>query len=180
MKQMDIQLNIKSLEKEGTFEGYASVFHVLDADQDRVAPGAFGAALQKANRDGGWPKLLWQHDPSAPIGRWLAMREDDHGLFVKGKLCLETVKGREAYVLLKNKAIEGLSIGYTPLQVKHEGGERILTAVALHEISLVTFPSNGSARVLEVKESLPHLEDIAVFQKSLKELTDILTKGGQA
>jgi phage head maturation protease len=31
------------------------------------------------------PALLWQHDPSKPIGVYEDMREDDTGLYVKGR-----------------------------------------------------------------------------------------------
>ena len=67
MKTLDTHFEIKNLEKKGIFEGYASVFHVLDSDQDRVAPGAFIQALRTAQDQNRWPKLLWQHDPKAPI-----------------------------------------------------------------------------------------------------------------
>jgi phage head maturation protease len=52
-----------------------------------------------------------------PIGIWLDMSEDSHGLRLKGKLA-NTKRGRDTYALLKMKprpALDGLSIGYLAL-----------------------------------------------------------------
>ena len=174
MKTLDTHFDIKSLEAEGTFEGYASVFNVLDGDQDRVAPGAFMEAMRKAQEQNRWPKLLWQHDPKAPIGQWLSMKEDDHGLYVKGRLFLEVQRAREAYVLLKNHALDGLSIGYTPLKIKREGTARCLKSVQLHEISLVTFPANARARVQQVKSSPQTTEELWALNREIQNTTKML------
>ena len=76
------------------------------------------------------------------------MREDERGLYVKGRL-LETVsKGREAAALISAGAIDGLSIGYRTLRAaKNEKGQRVLNELELWEVSLVTFPMLPDARV---------------------------------
>lgn len=134
------------------FEGYGSVFGVLDSYADIVAKGAFRRTLKEAKSKGRLPALLWQHNPSAPIGVYEDMREDDTGLFVKGRLS-DTQLGREAYTLLKDGALSGLSIGFRTLKSKldDETGIRTLTEVELWETSLVTFPANEAARVTGVK-----------------------------
>jgi len=135
-----------------TFEGYGSVFGVLDSYADVVAPGAFKRSLKEHKAAGRMPALLWQHDPSAPIGVYDEMREDDHGLYVKGRLS-DTQLGREAYTLLKDGALSGLSIGFNTRKSKidNETGIRTLTDVQLWETSLVTFPANEAARITGVK-----------------------------
>ena len=55
--------------------------------------------------------MLWAHDPSEPIGKWVSLSEDRVGLRVEGKLALKTQRGSDAYELLKMDAL-GLSIGY--------------------------------------------------------------------
>lgn len=145
---------------EGVITGYGSVFGVQDLHGDTVAAGAFSASLARHKADGTMPALLWQHDTSEPIGVWDSADEDARGLKLSGRLNLDTSRGREAYALVKQGALNGLSIGF----VTQEGGAEIdrgtglrkLTALDLWEVSLVTFPSNRSARLTGVK-SAPHL-----------------------
>lgn len=149
-------LALKRLGVDGAFAGYASVFGVLDAQGDRVAPGAFAASIARWKAAGQWPPFLWQHDPGEPIGRFDRLAEDVRGLAVEGRLALDTRRGREAHALLKLGAIDGLSIGYTPVAAAAgAAGSRLLRAVELHEISLVTLPANQAARVAWVKTAPP-------------------------
>ena len=46
------------------FSGYASVFNIVDKQNDLILPGAFKKNLSKNKI-----KLLWQHNPGEPIGR---------------------------------------------------------------------------------------------------------------
>ena len=143
--------SLKSLSEEGHFSGYASVFHVVDCQGDQIQPGAFSKGLAATESGGPWPKMLWQHDPCVPIGRWEQVREDQAGLFVEGRLFLALHKAQEAHVLLREGVVDGLSIGYHLKKSHRAGGVRILEEVALSEISLVTFPANPKARVAQVK-----------------------------
>jgi len=46
--------NVKAAEDDGVFEGYASVFDIMDDGRDSIAPGAFARSLaQKAHRQSG-------------------------------------------------------------------------------------------------------------------------------
>ena len=92
--------------------------------------------------------MLWQHDPAQPIGVWDEVREDERGLFVKGRILTEVERGREAVALIEAGAIDGLSIGYRTLRsVKDGKGGRRLSELELWEVSLVTFPMLPDARV---------------------------------
>ncbi len=130
----------------GEFCGYASLFHVRDEGGDIVLPGAFAASLRRRGARG--VRMLWQHDPARPLGVWLALREDARGLFVHGRLALNTRQGREAAELLRMGALDGLSIGFRTLRASHDRPRkaRLLRAVDLWEISLVTFPMLSGAR----------------------------------
>lgn len=134
---------------EGTFAGYASVFDVVDQGMDIVAPGAFGKSLSSGRK----VKMLWQHDAGKVIGVWDEMREDDRGLYVKGRLLKDVALGREAIALMRAGAIDSMSIGYRTIEATPEAGGRIrkLTEVDLFEVSVVTFPMNEQARVTDVK-----------------------------
>ncbi|WP_342109263.1 HK97 family phage prohead protease [Methylobacterium sp. SI9] len=130
---------------DGHFTGYASVFGVPDLGRDVVVPGAFAASLARQGPAG--VRLLFQHDPAEPIGRWLSLREDAHGLFAEGQLNLAVQRAREVDALLRGGGIDGLSIGFRTLLARRgAGGERRLHRVDLWEISLVTFPLQPSAR----------------------------------
>lgn len=135
--------------EDGTFEGYASVFGVVDQGYDVVERGAFVKSLARRK-----PKMLWQHEMDKPIGVWDEVREDERGLYVKGRLLTEVAKGREALALLKAGAIDSMSIGYRTVEATMEPGDRMirkLLEIDLFEISLVTFPMLPDAKVTGVK-----------------------------
>lgn len=147
-----------------TFSGYGAVFGNMDACGDVIAKGAFVQTIADFKTSGVWPAMLSQHggwDMSAesltPIGVWTEMREDGHGLYVEGRLA-DTPRGREMYALMKMEprpAINGLSIGFRAVEwtsrSKPEEPRRTLKRLDLVELSLVTFPANGKARVTGVK-----------------------------
>ncbi len=129
-------------------EGYASLFGKPDQGKDIVQPGAYQASLDKLAAEGRSVKMLWQHDPAQPIGVWDEVREDDRGLYVKGRLLPDVPRAAEAASLLKAGAIDGLSIGYRTVKAtKDDRGQRLLHQLDLWEVSLVTFPMLPDARV---------------------------------
>ncbi len=137
-----------SVSDDAAIEGYASLFGEADQGGDVVQKGAYAASLKALEQGGRRVKMLWQHDPSQPIGVWDEAREDARGLWVKGRLLESTQKGREAAALIAAGAIDGLSIGYRTRKAgKNEKGHRLLTELELWEVSLVTFPMLPSARV---------------------------------
>lgn len=154
-KHFDVGFEIKAVNADGTVEGYGSVFGVKDSYADVIQKGAFGQSIKTHREAKSMPALLWQHDASQPIGIWTEMSEDDNGLKLKGKLAMDTVKGKEAHALLKMGAINGLSIGFMTKQSKFDEKTEIrtLTEVELWEVSLVTFPANTKARVTNVKSA---------------------------
>lgn len=131
-----------------TLAGYASLFGTRDRGGDVVQRGAYAASLAAVAAGGRRIRMLWQHDPAQPIGVWDTLREDERGLWVKGRLLPEVARGREALALLAAGAIDGLSIGYRARRAERDAsGARRLLDVDLWEISLVTFPMLPEARV---------------------------------
>lgn len=130
-----------------SFTGYASTFGNLDQGGDVMCKGAFVNSL--AHRV---PRLLWQHDTTEPIGKVLHLDEDEHGLRGEFKLS-RTVRGHDAYQLLKDGALDSMSIGYIPEEqdFDEKSGIRQLKSVDLLEISLVSIPMNEEARITAVK-----------------------------
>jgi hypothetical protein len=163
MKHQAVALELKrEPDQDGTFEGYASVFGVVDQGMDVVARGAFMKTLGKRR-----VKMLWQHDMAQPIGVWDDIQEDERGLFVRGRLLKEVDKGREAMALLRAGAIDSMSIGYRTIEAmpEAEGRVRKLTEVDLYEISLVTFPMLPDAKVTAVKS----IKTIREFERALRD-----------
>lgn len=143
-------MKIKSINEEGEIEGYASVFSELDLNGDVVEQGAFSKSIEEFSQ-GKKPKLLWQHDTNEPIGIIDEMREDDHGLFVRAHLLMDLPKAKEIHLLLKNKVLDGLSIGYRIRKHFIKNNTKHLTDIELMEVSVVTFPACESATIDAVK-----------------------------
>lgn len=143
--------HLASVDTDGAFAGYASIFNAIDLGQEVVAKGAFKKSLQA--KGAGGVKLLFQHNPDEPIGHWIDIKEDTKGLYVKGQLNLDVTRAREVHSLMQNGSVDGLSIGFKTVRSRREQGgdiRRILEA-DLWEISIVTFPMLPQARVTDVK-----------------------------
>lgn len=168
--QLEVIANIKAVgdDDSGVFEGYGSVFGVVDSYKEVVDKGAFTESLEKH----GMPKLLIQHSSWQVGGVYLEAYEDEKGLFVKGKLNLDVQVAREAYSLLKQGAISGLSIGFRPLveEVNRDTGVTHLKKVRLYEVSIVTFPANEAATISGVKQLASAPETIREFENFLRDV----------
>lgn len=163
------QIHIKrgSITETGRFSGYASTYGGEPDEQgDIILPGAFSAALRVHEKAGTQPALLWGHDHSEPVGKWLSFTEDEHGLLAVGQLTLGTKRGAEAYELLKADALS-LSIGFSisPGGAETKNGIRYIKDIRrLFEVSLVSIPANPRAKVTAVKSSPRE------FEKALRDL----------
>lgn len=174
-QRLDMPLTVKSVSDTGEFEGYGSVFGVEDSYGDVVVRGAFSASLERWAAKGRLPALLWQHNMSEPIGVYTEMREDDTGLYVKGRLLIDADPlAKRAHGHMKAGSLSGLSIGYMldDYEYDKEKGIWILKAIDLWEVSLVTFPANDEARISDVKSLLERGETPppSKVEKALREV----------
>lgn len=140
----------------GTFKGLASTFGNEDLHGDIIQRGAFKGSIRSPKKI----KMLWQHDARNIVGVWDEMAETDRGLEVTGHLLLDLAQAKEAMILLKEKALDAMSIGFRipnrnrDVEFDEDTGKRIIKKVDLWEISLVTFPANPKARISTVKQLL--------------------------
>lgn len=143
--------DLSGVETDGSFSGYASLFDTVDMGRDAVARGAFAKSLR--NRGAHSVRMLFQHDPNQPIGRWLELREDARGLFVRGRLTRGVARADEVLRLMRAGALDGLSIGFRTVRARKDAasGVRRIVEADLWEISVVTFPMLPGARVERVK-----------------------------
>ena len=185
-EHLDCEFKEIESEEDGTFEGYASIFNNKDLGNDVIRRGAFLKTLgdKKPNNI----KLLYQHKTDEVIGVIDNIQEDNKGLKIKGRLTMNTQKGKEVYELMKMGAIDSMSIGYklSPDSYKYDPKDkrRIIKQVELMEVSMVTFPMNPRAKITKVKfESMTEreiehfLRDEGGWSNSLaKESANILHK----
>ncbi|WJF91995.1 HK97 family phage prohead protease [Paraburkholderia bonniea] len=168
-------LEVKSVGDAGQFSGYGSVFGNVDSYGEVVTSGAFAKSLEDLAASGRALPILWQHDSYTPIGSWSGLKEDGRGLFGEGDLWLEDAPNAKiAYRGMKARAITGLSIGYYVLDASYneKTGVRTLSELDLVEISIVTNPANGDARVEAVKSVIAHggMPSISEFEKILRDV----------
>ncbi|MDP3228390.1 MAG: HK97 family phage prohead protease [Acidovorax sp.] len=174
MKSRDFHFQIKAVQPDGFFSGYGSVFGVVDSYREIVAPGAFAASLADRAAKGRKLPILWQHRSDQPLGAYDVAREDEHGLYLEGRLLVaEVTQAREAHALMKAGVLSGLSIGYYVQSDQYDEKERLrtLTKVSLEETSIVTFPANDEARVDSVKSRIARGDNLSLpeFEGFLRE-----------
>lgn len=167
---------------ERKFSGYANTFDLKDRAGDITQRGAFTKSIAKHAAAGTKVKMLAHHDTTRPIGVWTSMAEDEKGLFVEGRLTQGVRDADEAYALLKDGALDAMSIGYRVVEEEYDRktGANLLHEIDLHEISLVAIPANQESVVTTVKSD----HDIRSLEKVLrdagvsrKEAKAILAKG---
>ncbi len=181
-QRLDIPLTVKSVSDSGEFEGYGSVFGVKDSYSDIIVPGAFQKSLAAWQEKGRMPALLWQHNMSEPIGIYTEMREDETGLFLKGRLLIDDDPlAKRAHAHMKAGSLSGLSIGYVLNDYEYDKQKDafILKDIDLWEVSLVTFPANDEARISNVK-SLLERGETPPPSKVEKALREVGFSGSQA
>lgn len=139
---------------DGTFTGYGSVFGNVDLGGEIVVPGAFTESLKAIKSSGDPLPMLWQHNPSQPIGGYDLLVEDDKGLKASGWMLVQEIPlAAQVHALMKRRVVKGLSIGYYEEETSYneKTGVLSLLKLELREISPVTFPMNVEAQVDSVK-----------------------------
>jgi HK97 family phage prohead protease len=145
----------ETVEEDGTFTGYGSVFGNVDAYHEVVEPGAFTESIKRIKASGDPLPALWQHRSDQPIGGYTDLVEDKHGLKVAGFLMVKEIpQAAQAHALMKRRIVKGLSIGYYIEDASFNEKTEVLSLrkLDLREISPVTFPANDLAEVDGVKQ----------------------------
>lgn len=135
-----------TVDETGVVEGIAWPFGTPDRVGDLIEKGAFAKALPPL------PMLAF-HDQRDAVGVWEEITEAEDGLRVKGRLLIEDVpRARELRALIREKAVGGLSIGFTTTKAApRQGGGRVIADLNLLEISLVAVPAHPGARITAAK-----------------------------
>ncbi|STH90439.1 pro-head protease [Escherichia coli] len=128
-QRLDVPLSLKSVSDSGEFEGYGSVFGVKDSHDDVVMSGAFAASLRAWSDRKALPALLWQHRMDEPIGVYTEMKEDDVGLYVRGRLLIDDDPlAKRAHAHMKAGSLTGLFYWVRPERLGIRPEQRSLSA----------------------------------------------------
>jgi len=136
--------------KGWTFEGYATVWNVVDRENDVTIKGAFTRWLA----ENGLPVAKHEHGPT--VGKYLDAREDDHGLWLKG-FVPEDPQTELLHKLMKIGAVAKMSIGWRPYpggMTKRADGVRELRSIMLPEASIVAVPMLPATQITSVKSGV--------------------------
>lgn len=159
----ETEIKFSSDGKVGVFEGYASVFDVIDSDGDIILPGAYKKTLTSQSRQVG---MFFNHQTwEMPVGKWQNLEEDSKGLIVVGELTPGLSVSNDLRAAMEHKTVEGLSVGFTVMKDDYaiiDTGRAFNNVQALREISICTFPANEQATIDSMKsmESITTIRDV--------------------
>lgn len=147
------QLEIKAVEeKDGKriFRGIATT-PTADRTGDIVEPNGAEFKLPIP--------LCWMHDSRDPVGWVRAAKVTDSGIEIEGEVAVVTepasLKDRldTAWAMMKSKLVQGLSIGFRPLESSriNETYSYRYTKWLWLELSPVTIPANGDCSITSIK-----------------------------
>lgn len=173
---------LKAAGSDGTFNGILSTYGNTDLVGDVCAKGCFDESV--ASKGPKFP-LLWNHNDNEPIGSFNVVSTDE-ALTVSGKINMRVQRAAEIYELLKAGDVDGMSIGYVPVEWHYDAdGARILDAVELYEGSITPFPANPLARaeakkmdeIGAVKKGMARELQLKKYTKEqIDEILDVLSK----
>ncbi|AGT09262.1 phage major capsid protein [Paracoccus aminophilus] len=141
--RIEIKAQITASES-GEITGLAWPFGTPDRVGDVIQKGAF-------DRPEALP-MLFAHDQGQVVGVWDEIAETPEGLAVKGRLLIDEVeRAREVRAMIRAGAVSGLSIGFVTKSAQRHAKGRTISALALHEISIVAVPAHPGAQITSVK-----------------------------
>lgn len=101
-------------------------------------------------------KIYWRH--GEVIGKVQKGKDTAAGYEITAKIS-DTALGRDAYTLLRDGAVDSLSIGFKPLEYREtEDGVIVITKAVAREFSLVPNPAYTDAKVSAVRSEAPPRE----------------------
>ncbi|WP_241509669.1 HK97 family phage prohead protease [Pseudomonas ovata] len=165
---------------QGVFEGYASVFGVVDSDGDIIEAGAFAQALKTQTRA---VAMFFNHRRNEiPVGKWLNLAEDSTGLLVRGELTPGNPQSDALKAAMLHGTVGGMSVGFSATKDDLSPiatGYSFKNVSRLSEISICTFPANEQATVSALK-SMDAIESIRDAENWLRDSAGLSKSEAQA
>lgn len=154
MSQIEVKANF-TVDEAGVVEGIAWPFGSPDRVGDLIEKGAFATAVAPI------PMLAF-HEQRETVGVWDSIMDSDAGLQVKGRLLIKDLpRAREVRAMIRERALSGLSIGFSTTKAAPGPGVRgrAISALKLLGISVVAVPAHLGARISGIIEAIEMLDD---------------------
>lgn len=135
----------------GTVEGIAVPWDTP------TSVGSYVESIARGSVEEGEIKFFWQHREI--IGRVTETKDTDAGLWIRAKIS-DTATGRDALTLLRDGVVDGLSIGFEPIEWRDDDGMVVRTKIRIREVSGVNFPAYVDAKVSHVREANNTKDDV--------------------
>lgn len=159
--------------------------NALDRDFEILLPDGINKSEYMNN-----PVILLSHNQKElPIGKVKSIRKQGDNLIAKGVIAEGVRVADEAWQLIKNGFLKGISIGFsileqrnpTPQDIKRFGKDirRVISKYKLLEISVVSIPANQEALITGVKSLDLNEEDWIKDFEEEKELEEEIDKKEQ-
>jgi len=163
--------------RKGIVELYASVFDVVDSDNDRMKAGCFAKSIDEMGPEGSNRIIhLYQHNPDMPMGRPVKMEETKEGLLCQSYI--SEMKNGDYRKMYTEGLIKEHSIGFMSTEggmTENKEGGFDYSDVRLMEYSSVTWGANEYARTVGMKSLTPDqqkkeiTQEVALLEKALRE-----------
>lgn len=168
---------VKADTESGILKAYVSIFGIEDDSwmNDIIEPGAFKKTIAERGPAGSRKiRVLWMHRVGEVIGKVLVLEEHSRdllpehireryplasgGLYAETQLIMDVQRGREAFALYRDGAMDEWSIGFDPIDQKFEEVDkrviRRLKEIKLWEYSPVTWGANPATATVDVKSNI--------------------------
>jgi len=147
-------VQIRALDdKQGRFQARVMHYDVVDDYETEFAPGLFRESLEAR-----LPRVVWAHDWSEPLGRYIDYEDGQEYLDLIGEFdnFEDVPRARQAYAQLKSGTIDEFSVGFMPLDgemVVRDGRDIFrFTRARLDEVSLVLAGAVPNTQLLAVRQ----------------------------
>ncbi len=175
----------------GGFSGYASVFGGVDSYGDTIVAGAYQGVIDRIKSGRSiMPKMFVNHlSWDIPVGKWTNIVEDSKGLYMEGEFTKGNPQAEIIKAAMQHGTVDGLSIGFIIGEyeeidgsdydddedddMRQRGRLRVIKSIKeLPEVSIVTYPADGNARIdlTSVKSALDNISTVRDFEKFLREV----------
>lgn len=164
-----VDLEFREAADEGFLEGiavpYGQTVTIRNEDgstfQEAFAPGSISPEGTV------WLYRGHQH----PIGEIVATEERPEGFWIRAKVALSDL-ANETRALLRNGALNRLSVGFVPVEHREEAGVIVRTLTRLREVSVVERPAYSGAHVLAYRGDSTDQESPTEKETTVTEAVD--------
>lgn len=173
------RLSAGDVDDQWKISGYATIFDNKNYYGFKISKGAYSDVIAL----GAQPPIFFNHQSnSVPIGKWTTLREDDIGLYVEGTLTKGVSNASDVYNAIQAGTVEGLSVGIgwksKDTEEDEDGTLAIQKISSLYEISVVTYPADGKAHIIQCL-SADEIDDQIEKIETLRDLEAFIRESAQ-